>query len=136
MSRRFINELCTADHQLDAATLAHWLAIKAPENVLKMIANPNSFHVLTVGNARLQGVGAICRDGHVRMLYLLPGVQRRGVRKAIYFAKEQQARSWGLHKLTAESNTDAGVFYEHMGFRPTGDAMPFFGEAPSWPDEK
>lgn len=134
--RRSIIELCVTDHQHDAATLAQWLANKTPEHFRKMLASANSFHVIAEENNQLLGVGAIAHDGSIRLLYLLPGAQRRGVGKAIYLALEAQAKTWGLRKLIAHSNTDACPFYERMGFRSTGPAMPFFGKALSWPYEK
>lgn len=134
--RRSITELCTTDHQNDAATLAAWLANKTPQHFRQVLANPNAFCVVAEENDRLLGVGTIARDGSIRLLYLLPGVQRRGVGKAIYLAMEQQAKTWGLRKLIAQSNTDACAFYESMGFLSTGPATPFFGKALSWPYEK
>lgn len=134
--RRSITELCATDHQHDAATLAQWLANKTPEYFRKMLAHPDNFHVVAEENDLLLGVGAIARDGLIRLLYLLPGVQRRGIGKALYLAMEQQATTWGLRKLIAHSNTDACAFYERMGFRSTGPAVPFLGKARGWPYEK
>lgn len=37
--RRSITELCIADHQGDAQSLAAWLANKTPENVRRWTAN-------------------------------------------------------------------------------------------------
>lgn len=134
--RRSIAELCATDHQHDEATLAAWLANKTPEHFRKMLANPNSFHVVAEENQRLLGVGAISRNGEIRLLYLLPGAQRRGIGKAIYLAMEQQAKTWGLSRLTAHANTDACAFYERKGFQSTGGAVSFLGKARGWPYEK
>jgi GNAT superfamily N-acetyltransferase len=134
--RRSITELCVTDHQRDPATLAAWLANKTPQHFLNMIGDANSVHVVAEENDQLLGVGAITRGGDIRLLYLLPGMQRRGIGKAIYLAMEQQAQNWGVRKLTATSNTDACAFYESMGFTATGDAVPFLGKARGWPYEK
>jgi GNAT superfamily N-acetyltransferase len=134
--RRSITELCATDHQNDAATLAQWLANKTPEQVRVMLARPQSLHIVAEEHQRLLGVGAIARDGHIRLLYLLPGAQRRGIGTAIFRALELQAQHWGLSKLTAVSNTDACAFYARMGFQPAGDAQPFLGKARGWPYEK
>lgn len=134
--RRSITELCATDHQHDPATLTRWLANKTPEHFQKMLAVPDSLHVVAEENNLLLGVGAITRDGVIRLLYLLPGAQRGGIGKAMYLALEQQATIWGLRKLIAHSNSDACAFYERVGFRSTGPAVPFFGKARSWPYEK
>lgn len=134
--RRSISELCATDHQNDAATLAAWLANKTPHNFRQLLANPNCFSVIAEENDRHLGVGTIARDGSIRLLYLLPGVQRRGIGKAIYLALEDRAKTWGATKLTATSNTDACAFYESMGLQSTGNAVPFLGVARGWPYEK
>ena len=134
--RRSITELCTADHQNDAVTLANWLANKTRENFLSWLAHDNNLCVVAVENGRLLGAGMVLRKGYINLLYLLPGAQRRGVGKAIYLALEQQARDWGLQKLAMTSNRESCAFYESMGFKSTGGAMPWFGKALSWPYEK
>jgi len=134
--RRSIIELCATDHQHDEATLARWLANKTPDFVQRMLAHPDSFHVVAEENDQLLGVGAISRNGEIRLLYLLPGAQRRGIGTALYLALEQQAKTWGLSRLTAHANTDACAFYERMGFNATGPVEPFFGKARSWPYAK
>jgi GNAT superfamily N-acetyltransferase len=134
--RLSIIELCTADHQGDAATLANWLANKTRENFLSWLAHDNNLCVVAEENGRLLGAGMILRKGTINLLYLLPGEQRRGIGRAIYLALEQQARDWGLQKLTLTSNKESRAFYESMGFRSTGDATPSFGNVLSWPYEK
>lgn len=131
--RRSIIELCVTDHQHDAATLAAWLANKTPKVFLAWLANLNNYVVVAEENHHIIGVGMIGRNGDVALLYLLPGVQRRGVGRAIFQKLEQQARAWGLRRLTAESNTDSRAFYEAMGFTSTGDAVPGFGIGRGWP---
>ena len=136
MVRRSITELCVADHQNDATTLAEWLANKNPEVFVKWLASPNNFCLVAEENDHLLGVGMLLRNGYVSLLYLLPGVQRRGIGKAIYLGMEQQAKHWGLRKLTTESTASACAFYERMGFKSTGDAVLGFGRARCWPYEK
>lgn len=68
--RRSIEELCTADHRNDAATLANWLANKKPETFLSWISNPDNFCVVAESNGRLSGVGLIHCIGEFRLFYM------------------------------------------------------------------
>jgi GNAT superfamily N-acetyltransferase len=134
--RRSITELCATDHQHDEATLTQWLANKTPERFMQWLANTDNYCIIAEENEALLGVAAIARNGHINLLYLLPGAQGRGIGKALYLALEAQTNRWDLRKLITHSNTDACTFYQRMGFQPTGPAAPFFGKARSWPFEK
>jgi GNAT superfamily N-acetyltransferase len=134
--RRSITELCSSDHRDDAASLAQWLANKTTQNFLAWLADNNNFCFVAEGCDRLLGMGMLGRTGKIHLLYLLPGAQRRGIGKAIYLAMEQQAKTWGLQKLSTESTTTACAFYERMGFTRAGAAVPGFGVALSQPYEK
>jgi GNAT superfamily N-acetyltransferase len=134
--RRSVTELCSADHQNDATALAEWLANKTTRNFLAWLANKNNLCVVAEDGDGLLGMGMLGRNGKINLLYLRPGVQRRGIGKAIYLAMEQQAQTWGLQKLTTESTTAACAFYERMGFVRAGDAVRGLGLALSQPYEK
>lgn len=134
--RRSIIELCGTGHQHDEVTLMQWLANKTPKHFLQQLANANNYCIVAEENEALLGVAAIARNGHINLMYLLPGAQGRGIGKALYLALEEQVNNWDLRKLIAHSNTDARAFYERMGFQPTGPVVPFFGKARSWPFEK
>jgi GNAT superfamily N-acetyltransferase len=134
--RQSITELCRADHQGDAAALAQWLANKTPHNFRAWLANPNNFCVVAEEGDSLLGVGMLGRDGRIHLLYLRPGVQRRGIGKAIYRAMEQKARAWELRRVFLESTTAACAFYQSMGFMRTRDAVHGFGVTPSRAYEK
>jgi GNAT superfamily N-acetyltransferase len=56
--------------------------------------------------------------------------------KAIYVALEEQARTWGLRELKLESTVLACPFYERLGYRSAGGAMPRFGVMHSYPYAK
>lgn len=134
--RRSITELCVFDHRGDADTLEKWLANKRPQHVLEWLADPDLFCVIAEAEGRIAGVGLLHRSGEVRLCYVAPGVQRKGVGKALYSALEKQARAWGLERLRLESTLGARPFYEALGFKPAGCAKPRFGISHCHPYEK
>ena len=134
--RRSISELCVADHQHDPATLAGWLANKTTRNYLDWLTSSRNFCVVAEEHDRLLGVGMLGHKGTIHLLYLRPGAQRRGIGSAIYRAMEQQARAWGLQKLSLESTTAACAFYERMGFVRAGAAVSGSGVTLNQPYEK
>ena len=133
---RSITELCVLDHRGDPDTLTKWLANKRPENFLSWLANIDNFCVLGEADGQVVGVGLLHRSGEIRLCYLAPGAQRRGIGKAIYLALEVQAKAWGLRTLRLESTVSARQFYEALGFRSAGIATPGFGISHCHPYEK
>jgi len=125
--RRSITELCAADHRGDADTLSKWLANKTPSHVLEWLANKDQYCVIAENDSRLLGIGLIHRSGEIRLCYLAPGNQGRGIGKAICLALETQARTWGLRELRLESTLSARSFYERLGYRAAGAATRGFG---------
>jgi GNAT superfamily N-acetyltransferase len=134
--RRSITELCVADHRGDLDTIEKWLANKTPQNILAWLANDDNFCVVADENDRLAGIGLLHREGEIRLCYLAPGEQRRGIGKAIYLALEAKAKAWGVHKLRLESTVAARSFYERLGYRAAGAARPGFGVSHCHPYEK
>jgi GNAT superfamily N-acetyltransferase len=134
--RRSITELCALDHRGDADTLAKWLANKRPQNFLSWLANGDNFCVVAEADRQMVGVGLLHRSGEIRLCYLAPGAQRKGIGKAIYLALEEQARAWELRTLRLESTVSACQFYEALGFRSAGMPTPGFGISHCHPYEK
>jgi GNAT superfamily N-acetyltransferase len=134
--RRSITELCTLDHHGDADTLAKWLANKTPRDFLSWLAAEDNFCVVAEGNKQVMGVGLLHRGGEVRLCYLAPGAQGRGLGKAIVRALEEKAGEWGLRRLHLESTVSARPFYERVGYRSAGAAKPGFGISHCHPYEK
>jgi GNAT superfamily N-acetyltransferase len=134
--RRSITELCALDHQEDADTLAAWLANKTPPHFLAWLADGDSFCAVAEADGRIAGVGLLHRSGEVRLCYLMPGRQGRGIGRAVYLALENRAKDWGLETLRLESTSAARGFYERLGFRPAGSATPGFGISHCHPYEK
>jgi GNAT superfamily N-acetyltransferase len=134
--RRSITELCMADHHGDAETLAKWLSNKTVPNLAAWFSSNDNFCVIAESAGRVVGVGLLHRSGEINLFYLAPGVQRRGIGKAIHAALEEQARVWALRELKLDSTTLARAFYEKLGYRSTGAAEPRFGELQVYPYEK
>lgn len=136
VARQSIRELCLADHRGDRETLAQWLANKTPENFLAWLANPDNFCVVADLDDQVSGVGLVHRSGEIRLFFLAPGAQRLGVGKAIHAKLEAAAKRWGLSSLHPESTAMARPFYEAVGYRSTGPAIPRFGVLCCFPYEK
>lgn len=134
--RYSIEELCIVDHHNDADTLAHWLANKTPEHFRNWIANSDNFCVVAEEAGSVRGVGLLHRSGEIRLFYLDPGVQRRGIGRAIHSALEKQARVWKLPKLHLDSTVNARPFYEAIGYKSAGAAKHRFDALQCYPYEK
>jgi len=134
--RRSITELCALDHRGDADTLGRWLANKTRQNFLSWLGSDDNFCVVAEANNQVVGVGLLHRSGEIRLCYVAPGAQRKGIGKAIYLALEEQAKAWRLRTLRLESTVSARQFYEALGFRSAGMATPGFGISHCHPYEK
>jgi GNAT superfamily N-acetyltransferase len=132
--RRSITELCCADHQGDAATLALWLANKTADNLRRWIAN---HHVLVASEDDMMlGVGAIGNSGELLLLYVSPDARFRGVSKALLARLERAARELGCSKVTLTSSATALQFYLAAGYAQTGPPVPGFGVTFGYPMAK
>jgi GNAT superfamily N-acetyltransferase len=134
--RRSITESCALDHRGDADTLGKWLANKTPQNFLSWLASDDNFCVVAEANSQVVGVGLLHRSGEIRLCYIAPGAQRKGIGKTIYLALEEHAKAWGLKSLRLESTVAARQFYERLGFRSAGMVTPGFGISHCHPYEK
>ena len=134
--RSSIVELCGADHLEDSETLDAWLSNKTPANFRIWISNPDNYCVVSEVNGELKGVGLLHRSGEIRLFFLSPAAQRRGLGRGIYSALEKAAVEWNLPALHLNSTLGACRFYEAMGFSSTGPAVPLFGVLRGYPYEK
>jgi GNAT superfamily N-acetyltransferase len=134
--RRSITELCMADHHGDAETLAKWLSNKTVPTFAAWFSRDDNFCVIAESAGRVVGVGLLHRSGEINLFYLAPGVQRRGIGKAIHATLEERARAWALRGLRLDSTALARPFYEKLGYRPAGARKPSFGVLHVYPYEK
>jgi GNAT superfamily N-acetyltransferase len=90
---------------------------------------PSNRHALFVAGARGTVVGlASVEPEQVKVLYVDPLVQRRGVGRALLDAAIDHARDTGaadLHLWVAEGNASARAFYEATGWEPDGGHQRF-----------
>ena len=134
--RQSITVSCEADHKNDGATLDRWLANKKPESFESWIANPENFCVVAESEGGVRGVGLLHCGGEVRLFYMSPGYQHRGLGRRIHSALESHALSLGLPKLRLESTLLACKFYEALGYIPAGTEKSLFGVLRVYPYEK
>jgi GNAT superfamily N-acetyltransferase len=134
--RRSITELCSADHKGDADTLAWWLSNKTVQHFASWFANYDNFCVIAEEGDSVFGVGLLHRSGEIRLLYLAPGAQRKGIGKAMYSALEGKANAWRLERLNLDSTALACPFYEKLGYRAVAPPRLRFGVLHSYPYEK
>ncbi len=134
--RQSITMLCEPDHHNDPATLDRWLANKKPESFVTWLANPDNYCVVDELDGGIQGVGLLHRSGELRLFYVAPGHERRGVGRSIHEALVSHAQIWGLAKLHLESTSVARRFYESLGYRSTGPQKALFGVLNAFPYER
>ncbi len=134
--RRSITTLCEPDHRNDPATLGRWLANKTRDSFVTWIANPENFCVVEEVNGEVQGVGLVHRSGELRLFYVAPGHERKGLGRSIHEALVAHARLWGLPEIHLESTSVARQFYESLGYRSAGPQKPMFGVLRAYPYTK
>jgi N-acetylglutamate synthase-like GNAT family acetyltransferase len=119
--RDSITRLCVVDHHNEPALLHAWLANKTPENFRLWLSNPENYCIVAEADA-ICGVGLLHQSGEIRLLYVSPKVQRRGVGGALLAQLESQAREMGLSRLRLTSTAAARCFYDSMGYRDCGES--------------
>jgi GNAT superfamily N-acetyltransferase len=134
--RRSITELCQADHQGDAETLARWLSNKTPEQVRDWIADPDRVLVVAEHNGTILGVAAVQTSGRISLNYVSPDARFRGVSKALLTDLERQAKALCLDACVLESTRTALAFYRRMGYTEAGNPERSFGVVIGFPMRK
>ena len=124
--RRSITELCHADHQEDATTIALWLANKTAENMRRWIDQSHVF-VATEGGAIL-GVGAIKVSGEISLNYVSPDARFRGISRALVARLEARALELAIEMITLQSSATARQFYLAAGYKEDGPPTKSFGK--------
>jgi GNAT superfamily N-acetyltransferase len=128
-----ITTLCIADHGNDAATLERWLRNKTAGHFEQWVADPaNRLFVAELGTT-VAGVGLLQESGTVHLCYVLPGMQRHGIGRALIGRVELEAKNLGLAALRLSSSGSACGFYERLGFVPDGEAATAFGVLKTFP---
>lgn len=128
-----ITTLCAADHLNDPATLERWLLNKTAVNFRRWLADPATFIVVAEVDRQLCGIAALHSSGTVQLCYVLPGMQRYGVGRALIGALEAEALRLGVNQLVLTSTKNARRFYENQGFVASGTATIAFGVLEQYP---
>jgi len=128
--------LCTADHANDPATLERWLRNKTESSFMGWLADASNFVAVAELDAVIRGVGMVHASGELRLCYVEPGFQLRGVGRALLVALEQRAQQWGLAELRLQSSVGACEFYERHGYMSSGPPEQAFGVVAGYPYTK
>jgi N-acetylglutamate synthase-like GNAT family acetyltransferase len=131
-----ITNLCVKDHLNDPATLSRWLRNKTTENFEQWLADPESCVVIAELGSAVCGVARLHASGTIRLCYVLPGMQRCGVGRALIQHLENEARALGLAELNLTSTSSARAFYEQLGYASNGASKTAFGVLKEYPYAK
>lgn len=131
-----ITHLCVDDHSNDPETLARWLRNKTRANLEQWFENPENSVVIAELGSALCGVALLHSSGMIRLCYVLPGMQRSGVGRALIGRLEHEATLRGIVELNLTSTGSARRFYERLGFVPNGEGTTAFGVLKEYPYTK
>ncbi|HEU4580956.1 MAG TPA: GNAT family N-acetyltransferase [Polyangiaceae bacterium] len=131
-----ITTLCVHDHLNDPETLARWLRNKTVADLQRWLADPEDFMFMAELGSVASGVALLHSSGAIWLCYVLPGLQRRGVGRALIQRLEAEAKARGITELRLTSTGSARSFYESMGFVATGAPRTAFGVLQEYPYEK
>ena len=70
---------CTRDHQDDPSTLARWLENKTVDTFRSWLESAHNLILVAEDHGVLTGVGLLANDGYIRLCYVEPSRQGRGV---------------------------------------------------------
>src|SRR5262245_31925947 len=113
--RRSITVLCVPDHLNDQATLDRWLGNKTAGSFETWISNPENFCAVEEVSGRVQGFGLLHRSGELRLFYVAPGHERKGLGRNIHALLLARAREWRLPMLHLDSTSVARPLHESLG---------------------
>jgi GNAT superfamily N-acetyltransferase len=134
--RSSIAILCSADHTNDPATLERWLRNKNESSFVGWLGDSSKFVTVAELDTIVRGVGMIDTSGELRLCYVEPGFQLRGIGRALLAALEQRARQWGLAEVRLRSSVGAREFYERHGYASSGPPEQVFGVVGAYPYSK
>lgn len=131
-----IQELCVADHHNDPATLQRWLTNKTPASFKTWLNNPENFCVVGDMDGVLSAVGLLHNSGEIRLFYVAPGAQRKGLGTVIHAALEEHASLSGMQSLHLCSTDAARSFYEAAGYQGSAARKHMHGQLWCFPYTK
>ena len=127
---------CTRDHQDDPSTLARWLENKTVDTFRSWLESAHNLILVAEDHGVLTGVGLLANDGYIRLCYVEPSRQGRGVGRALLEALEAHAQQRGVECIQLLSSYGARSFYERAGYETSGEPTPAFGVLRTFPYRK
>jgi hypothetical protein len=108
---------CILDHHNKKNLLDNWLENKTKENVLKWITDLNNISVVSVDEffPEINGVGLISKSGVLKLLYVMPESEKRGIGASIFEKLQIEVKNLGVEEITLNSTLTAKIFYEKQG---------------------
>jgi ribosomal protein S18 acetylase RimI-like enzyme len=105
----------------------------SPEAITEIITAPASHMLLAEADGELVGCCHVesraDRHAYVGMVTVRPGLQGQGVGRALVAKAEHEARSrWGaavMQMQVVRQRPELIAWYERLGYRDTGDTLPF-----------
>ena len=110
--------LISNSHDYDLRTIRTLMAAFSSQAVSRLIRQRQMF--VAQVNGRLAGVVAL-EAGEVYSFFVAPDRQGRGVGRELLAFVEGRAREQGVRHLFLSASLTAVGFYEHLGYRRTGE---------------
>jgi putative acetyltransferase len=110
---RAIREVCSRSYS--ASQIAAWACLLSPDSYVAVVRE--GFLVVAEGADGIAGFGQLDqKSGEVEAVYVLPGLQGKGIGGALLRSLEDAARAAGLKKLHLSATLNAVSFYERSGY--------------------
>lgn len=115
-----ITQLCAADHNNDAASLAAWTRNKSVPGVAAMLSNTEVLLRVAERDGTVVAVGAVNRSGEVTLNYVAPEARFAVISKALLAQLETELVTLGFDEGRLEATQTARRFYEKAGWLAEG----------------
>lgn len=110
---RAIREVCSRSYS--ASQIASWAGLLSPDSYGAVVRE--RFLVVAEGADGIAGFGQLDeKSGEVEAVYVLPGLQGKGIGGALLHSLEDAARAARLGKLHLSATLNAVSFYERSGY--------------------
>lgn len=90
------------------------------ETILNFSQEEQRIMLVATFNTELVGTVSLC-GSDIRMMFVNRHYHKNGIGKALIQKIEEKAREIGVIKLKLCSTINAEVFYQHVGFKKTGE---------------
>lgn len=122
-----IINLCHKDHLNKNEHLQAWLTERSEQNLQDILFNSHSRTFICICDGRIAGMSHIDNSGELKLCYVHSQYTGKGIGRLLLEAAEQQAKAWGLVKITMTSTTTAMNFYLSQGYTQNGEQIMCIG---------